>query len=680
MKKVLITGANSYIGMSFETYAKENYVNDFEIDTVDMQNPSWRELDFSKYDVVFHVAGIAHADVGNVSEEVKKKYYAVNTDLTIETAKKAKLNGVKQFIFMSSMIIYGESAPYGKSKVITTDTKPKPANFYGDSKLQADIGVRKLQDEKFTVSVVRPPMIYGKGSRGNYPILAKLAKTLPLFPSVDNQRSMLYIGNLCEFLCQIMLLQKGGIFFPQNSEYTKTSDMVKNIAKVTGKKICITNLLNPFVWLASKVPGKISGLVNKAFGNSCYDLTMSVCEEIDYQKFNLHESIMATEGNNEKRALIYASVASMIDQFNRDNIRILQNEGYEVDVAANFSFGSTTSQERVNLCKKELEEKGVTVYDVSLPRSLFRIIDIWKAYIQSKKIIDQGNYTIVHCHSPIGGVICRLACRRSRKVGTKLIYTAHGFHFYEGAPLLNWLMYFPIEFILSSWTDLLITINEEDYQRAKKFFKTKEIKYVPGIGIDTQRFGELHINKQKKKEELGLGKDDVVLLSVGELNDNKNHEVVIKALRELKDSKLHYLVAGQGVLYEKLRNLAIELEVDNQVHILGFRTDVEELLQMADIYIFPSKREGLSVALMEAMAAGLPIICSKIRGNVDLIKHGENGYLCDCKDVHAFSNAIKEIQCDEANIFGNKNREKILKCDIKQVRNMMKQIYCSIIK
>ena len=199
-KKVLITGAGSYIGESFEAYAREHYADNFEIDTLDMMDEGWREKDFDGYDIVYHVAGIAHADVENVSEEIKKKYYAVNTDLALETAKKTKEAGVKLFVFMSSMIVYGESAPYGKQKMVTAETKPQPANFYGDSKWQADKGVRALADADFKVAVLRPPMIYGKGSKGNYPTLAKMAKKLPVFPDVKNRRSMLYIENLCEFL------------------------------------------------------------------------------------------------------------------------------------------------------------------------------------------------------------------------------------------------------------------------------------------------------------------------------------------------------------------------------------------------------------------------------------------------------------------------------------------------
>lgn len=294
MKKVLITGANSYIGVSFEKYVAEKHSDQLMVDTVDMIDGSWRQIDFSPYDIVYHVAGIAHADVGNVDEATKKKYYAINTDLSIETCKKAKEEGVGQFVFMSSAIVYGDSAPYGKKKRITRDTKPSPANFYGDSKWQADKGVRKLADENFTVTVLRPPMIYGKGSKGNYPTLAKMAKKLPIFPDVQNERSMLYIENLCEFLAQIMIRGEGGVFWPQNAEYTKTSDMVKMIAEVSGHKINVSKTWNWVVSLARHLPGKPAGLANKAFGNLSYEQSMSK-NSFRYQVVTLKESIRRTE-------------------------------------------------------------------------------------------------------------------------------------------------------------------------------------------------------------------------------------------------------------------------------------------------------------------------------------------------------------------------------------------------
>lgn len=294
MKNVLITGAGSYIGTSFEKYAYEHYSDKLATDTVDMIDGSWRKKDFSAYEVVFHVAGIAHADVGNVSEETKKKYYAVNTDLAIETAGKARKDGVKQFVFMSSAIIYGDSAPYGESKLITKDTEPAPANFYGDSKWQADKGVRALADDNFTVTVLRPPMIYGKGSKGNYPVLSKMARKLPIFPNVKNERSMLYIENLCEFLCQVMINEKGGIYWPQNAEYSRTSEIVKIIAEAKDHRIFVSNIFNPVVKLTSLIPGKTRDLANKAFGNLTYDMSMSEYD-FEYRIADLKTSIERTE-------------------------------------------------------------------------------------------------------------------------------------------------------------------------------------------------------------------------------------------------------------------------------------------------------------------------------------------------------------------------------------------------
>ena len=294
MKKVLITGANSYIGTSFEEYVQERYHSELSISTIDMIDGKWREQDFSMYDIVFHVAGIAHADVGNVSEEIKRKYYSINTDLAIETARKAKQEGIKQFVFMSSAIVYGDSAPYKIKKRITPDTEPAPANFYGDSKWQADKGVRKLEDASFSVVVLRPPMIYGKGSKGNYPTLARMAKKLPVFPDIQNERSMLYIENLCEFLCQVMIRSKRGVFWPQNAEYTRTSELVGMIAKASGHRIHISKAWNWVISISTHLPGKISDIANKAFGNMSYDQVMSKYD-FEYQIVDLKTSVERTE-------------------------------------------------------------------------------------------------------------------------------------------------------------------------------------------------------------------------------------------------------------------------------------------------------------------------------------------------------------------------------------------------
>lgn len=284
MKKVLITGANSYIGTSFERWVSQ-YPDRYKVDTVDMKDGSWRDKDFSYYDVVFHVAGIAHV---SSDPKLKDLYYRVNRDLTIETAKKAKAEGVKQFIFMSSIIVYGDSSK-GK-RVIDRNTIPSPSNFYGDSKLQAEIGLKALEDENFKIVILRPPMIYGKGSKGNYPKLSKAAQILPIFPDIENERSMLHIDNLCEFIRLMIDNEERGLFFPQNEEYVKTSEMVRMIAEAHGRKIRLTKVFNPIIKMMYGI-----NVVNKVFGNLVYENSMSVYKKGEYRIRDFEESIKLSE-------------------------------------------------------------------------------------------------------------------------------------------------------------------------------------------------------------------------------------------------------------------------------------------------------------------------------------------------------------------------------------------------
>lgn len=275
MKKILITGANSYIGTSFEKWVMNpRFKGQYQVDTVDMQGNGWREKDFSGYDTVFHVAGIAHADIGNVSEKQKRLYYAVNCDLAVETAKKAKREGVKQFIYMSSIIVYGEGTSVRKKRVITRETKTSPSNFYGDSKWKAEQMLAPLSDGKegaFRMVILRPPMIYGEGCKGNYQMLKKIALKVPVFPDFPNERSMLYIRNLCEFVRSIIDEQKEGLFFPQDPEYVKTAEMVRTIAKKHGREVYLTRGFNWAIYLMGCLPGKAGGMINKAFGSLVYD-------------------------------------------------------------------------------------------------------------------------------------------------------------------------------------------------------------------------------------------------------------------------------------------------------------------------------------------------------------------------------------------------------------------------
>lgn len=281
--RVLITGKDSYIGVSFENWVK-NINPEWDINTICLKDSTWKTISFSDYDTILHVAGIAHVSADPKLEEL---YYKVNRDLAIEVAQKAKEDQVKQFIFMSSMIIYGADEGVGISNVITTDTKPQPLNFYGDSKLQADLAIQAISDEKFKTAIIRTPMVYGPNSKGNFPKLIKLAKLTPLFPSLENKRSMIYIDNLTEFIRLLILNQSSGVFFPQNRDYVGTKEIVLVAGECMNRKIYSVALFNPLLTLMSK---KLS-IINKVLGNKIYDKELSKHFNQEYCVVDFKESI-----------------------------------------------------------------------------------------------------------------------------------------------------------------------------------------------------------------------------------------------------------------------------------------------------------------------------------------------------------------------------------------------------
>ncbi|PYZ96008.1 NAD-dependent epimerase [Alteribacter lacisalsi] len=283
MKKVLVTGEKSYIANKFKQWTLNS--EEIQLTKMSVRGDSWKKQDFSQYDAVLHLAGIAHV---SSDPKMKDRYYQVNRDLTVNIAAKAKNEGVKQFIFMSSIIVYGQGKSF--SEVITNETEPSPSDFYGDSKLQAEKGLTRLEDKAFKVAIVRPPMIYGAGSKGNYPRLSKAARKLPVFPNIQNQRSMLYVDNLCEFIKLIILNEDKGLFFPQNREFVKTSQLVNLIAASHGKKIKLTKVFNPILL---PLRGKV-GIFAKVFGDFVYDQKMSTYKD-DYQIRTLKESVELTE-------------------------------------------------------------------------------------------------------------------------------------------------------------------------------------------------------------------------------------------------------------------------------------------------------------------------------------------------------------------------------------------------
>ncbi len=364
------------------------------------------------------------------------------------------------------------------------------------------------------------------------------------------------------------------------------------------------------------------------------------------------------------KILYVTTISNTVNAFLIPHIKMLIDEGHQVDVAFNIE------QE----IKPEIYEMGCKIHQLPLQRSPLKK-DNFRAYKILKKIIISEGYDLVHTHTPIASAIVRLVCRSLNNV--RVFYTAHGFHFFKGAPIVNWFIYYPVEKWLAKYTDTLITINKEDYSRAKRKFKAKRVEYVPGVGIDLKKFNTVKVDRDLKRSQLGLPKEAFVVLSVGELNKNKNHEVIIRAIAKIDNPDIHYIVCGEGQLKGYLRDLSEDLGIKNRVHLLGFRKDIAEICKVSDLFTFPSYREGLSVALMEAMANGLPVVCSNIRGDSDLIEDGKGGYLVEPGDVEGFAKYIKElIEDSEIRIeLGGFNHKKIENYSIENVLKEMEEIY-----
>lgn len=367
--------------------------------------------------------------------------------------------------------------------------------------------------------------------------------------------------------------------------------------------------------------------------------------------------------------ILYVTTISLtMNSFFKPHVEMLVRGGNQVDIACNC---------RDLALDDRYSELGCNFYQVDFSRSPLSRDNI-KAFGQLKRVITEGNYDIVHCHTPNASVIARLVCRKFRKKnGLKVFYTAHGFHFYRGAPKLNWMVYYPVEKFCSRFTDKLITINQEDYALAKKKFKAGEVHYVPGVGVDLSRFEDVQVDRAEKRREIGVPEEAFLLLSVGELNENKNHQIVIRALAMLKNPQVHYAVAGVGDKRDELLALADHLGVDEQVHLLGYRKDVPELNRAADVFCFPSYREGLGLASVEAMACGLPLITSNIHGINDYSTDGVTGYKCSPSDVEGFARGMAELAGDEGlrQAMSRNNIHLSKKYDINEVVPLIREVY-----
>lgn len=335
-----------------------------------------------------------------------------------------------------------------------------------------------------------------------------------------------------------------------------------------------------------------------------------------------------------KRILVTSTDLMMV-QFLVPHIINLSKNGFDVEIACSDVGG------RMDEIRQKLAEYVYAIHTVRLVRSPVSPINI-KGYKDMKNVIAAGNYDIIWTNEPVMGVATRLAARKARANGTKVLYMVHGFHFYNGAPKLNWLIYYPIEKLMASQADVIATVNREDYQRAKKM-SAGRVDYIHGIGINTARL-TMRRNRNDIRKELDLNNDDFIVLSIGELNKNKNQKTIIKAISLLNDTHIHCILCGKGDQLDNLKNQVRELHLENSVHFLGYRTDVVDICSQADLYVMPSFREGLPVASLEAMYCGLPLVTSNIRGLVDVMENGVSGYLCNPDDAEAFADCIAKLK------------------------------------
>lgn len=379
-----------------------------------------------------------------------------------------------------------------------------------------------------------------------------------------------------------------------------------------------------------------------------------------------------------KKALIVTRVSGFLPQFEMNNVKILQEMGYEIHYASNFDTVVYGTDNR------RLDGSGIICHPIGFERSPFsrKVITVYR---QLKQLMLLEQFDIIHCHMPMTGVITRMAAqavRRKTKRKVPILYTTHGFHFYTGAPLKNWIYYAP-ERWLAQYTDRLITINEEDYKRAQTFSVRGVVKKIPGVGIALDAERRLSTEeRQKIRADFNVSDSDFWMISVGELNANKNHIRILNMLRQCADKSWKYIICGIGPLQQELQEFILQNDLQNQVTLAGYCTEIPKLLLAADCFVFPSLREGLSVAMMEAMRAGLPIVAKKIRGNVDLLEDGKGGFLLENDTEEAYIDAIRRIKSDKslAQSMGEWNRKNVEKFSAENVSQKMEQIYKEVLE
>jgi len=379
-----------------------------------------------------------------------------------------------------------------------------------------------------------------------------------------------------------------------------------------------------------------------------------------------------------KDVLFLATVPSMIVVFNIRNIKMLQKMGYTVHAACNFDDRSAWTDEQIEEYKTILKENNVTMHQIDFPRKPYHPILLFRSYVQIKKLLKEYTFVMMHNQSCVSGILGRIACKKHKM---KIVHTEHGFYYFVGGPIVNWIFY-PFDKICSYITDTIITINQDDTAFAKKHMRAKNVAYIHGVGIDIDYYNNTVIDKAKMREELGIPENAFVVLSVGELNENKNHSVILKAIACLEKKDIYYIICGEGVERDNLQQLARDLGIEDRFILTGLVKNVNEYYKMADIFAFPSKREGLGLAALEAMASGLAIITSNKNGINDYAEDGKTGFMYEPGDVQGFSKGIMTVYNDRDLLekFGKYNKKQVLSFSNDEADKVIKGVYTEVLK
>lgn len=540
--------------------------------------------------------------------------------------------------------------------------------------------IEKSKNNNIDITILRPTMIYGDICDHNISKFIKMMDKMRIYPMIAGGKAEIQPVNardLGKAYYQVLTnleKTKNKNYNLSGKDEIKIKEMLKLILKKLNKKtffLTIPMWLSVFLAYILKIItiGKIDIIEkvlrmneNRIFSNE------DARKDFGYNPMSFENGLdieIKEYKKRPKRILFVATVDSHIMNFHLPYLKLFKEKGYIVDVATN---GNT----EIPYCDNH--------YKICIQRNPLKIGNI-VAINELKKIIKKNQYQLIECHTPMGGVVTRIAARKSRKKGTKVIYMAHGFHFYKGAPILNWIVYYPIEKICSRWTDCLITITNEDYKFAQKHMKAKKIEHINGIGMNHERLKNKLTQEEKEefRKKIDIEKNDIVFSYIAELNSNKNQILLIKIIQELKKEKpnIKLLLIGDGKLKEGYQQYIKNNDLENEIKLLGKRQDINELLSITDVYLASSKREGLPVNVMEAMYKGIPIIATDNRGHRELIQNGVNGYICDKLDIQTFKMNIKKIfeNMEKIDSMKEKNNTLIKKYELKEVKQKMEEIY-----